>query len=550
LEAEALLLIGVWTREIIFRRLGMAAALVTAAEMICFDAARIAGARFDGADTRADYRVALVFAVASAVFYFTSYWVARRWNKLFDSRFDSSLLSRFSYVGALTSALATWIAFPQSWTVVAWCILVFGLNCFAKRSHRPELRYQAHFLVAISLLRIASVNLGDTSLVGHFSSRAWTMTLAALLLYATRVWPASSHDLQYRPDWDTISSHGYTWSASLVVFLLAWYELRPVSVAVAWAVLGVVLFEVGLARNSISVRLQGYIALLASFCRIFVVNLGAQGNPGELSPRIYTVVPIMLTFFYVYERLRSVPEELGAIDRRWKAADLCAYLGTISVAALMRFEVPTDWVVAAWAALATVLTMVASRTRQNIFLHQSLLVTFAVLFRTILHNFYQRTYFPAPVWDSRALCVGTTVALLVVALPFTFRLRGVEQSEGRSAPAKLLQALIRRPEQVFFFVAVSLLTVLLALDMRHGMVTVSWGMEGLAVFLLALKLRERSFRLTGLGLLLLCVGKIVVVDAWRLTLRDRYLTLIILGGVLLLVSFLYTRHREAVRQYL
>jgi uncharacterized membrane protein len=110
--------------------------------------------------------------------------------------------------------------------------------------------------------------------------------------------------------------------------------------------------------------------------------------------------------------------------------------------------------------------------------------------------------------------------------------------------------LIRRPEQVFFFVAVSLLTVLLALDMRHGMVTVSWGMEGLAVFLLALKLRERSFRLTGLGLLLLCVGKIVVVDAWRLTLRDRYLTLIILGGVLLLVSFLYTRHREAVRQYL
>ena len=61
-----------------------------------------------------------------------------------------------------------------------------------------------------------------------------------------------------------------------------------------------------------------------------------------------------------------------------------------------------------------------------------------------------------------------------------------------------------------FFIAVGLLTVLLATEMRHGMVTLSWGLEGVAVFVLALWLGERSFRLTGLGLLLLCVGKILL----------------------------------------
>jgi uncharacterized membrane protein len=75
-------------------------------------------------------------------------------------------------------------------------------------------------------------------------------------------------------------------------------------------------------------------------------------------------------------------------------------------------------------------------------------------------------------------------------------------------------------------------------------------MEGVGVFLLALKLGDRSFRLTGLGLLLLCVGKILLVDVWRLNPRDRYLTLIVLGSALLLVSFLYTRNREALRRYL
>jgi uncharacterized membrane protein len=103
---------------------------------------------------------------------------------------------------------------------------------------------------------------------------------------------------------------------------------------------------------------------------------------------------------------------------------------------------------------------------------------------------------------------------------------------------------------VIFFVPIVLLTFMLALKMRAGMVTVAWGMEGVAVFLLALALNERSFRLTGLALLMLCVGKIMVIDAWRLAPRDRYLTFIVLGLALLGVSFLYTRYRETIRQYL
>jgi len=53
-----------------------------------------------------------------------------------------------------------------------------------------------------------------------------------------------------------------------------------------------------------------------------------------------------------------------------------------------------------------------------------------------------------------------------------------------------------------------------------------------------------------LALLLLSAGKILAVDVWQLNPRDRYMTFIILGCALLLVSFLYSRHREALRQYL
>jgi hypothetical protein len=203
-----------------------------------------------------------------------------------------------------------------------------------------------------------------------------------------------------------------------------------------------------------------------------------------------------------------------------------------------------------WAALALALLAVAWRSERRTFLHQGLVVVAGVLFRTGLHNFYQRSFFPASGWESRFLTVGAVVALLFASLPIAFRMRRKDESHAEAGWLRLAQAFGRRPEQIVFFIAVGLLTVLLALEMRHGMVTLSWGVEGVGIFLFALWLGERSFRLTGLGLLLLCVAKILAVDVWRLNPSDRYLTFIVLGGALLLVSYLYTRNREALRQYL
>ncbi len=51
-------------------------------------------------------------------------------------------------------------------------------------------------------------------------------------------------------------------------------------------------------------------------------------------------------------------------------------------------------------------------------------------------------------------------------------------------------------------------------------------------------------------MLLLCVAKVLVKDAWGMADRDKYITFIILGAALWFVSFLYTKYREAIRQFL
>jgi len=556
LEAEALLLIGVWTKEVVFRRLGMLATLLVSGQMIAVDAARIFGRRMDDADLRPDFALAIVFVVAGAVFYANAHWVLRRWADLFTREPDRRVMQRLSYAAAVMLLIAAWIAFPESWTAVAWCTLGLGLSLAGQRLGFPELGYQASFLGLASVIRVLAINLEATDKYHGLTLRLVTVALVSALLYITSNWSGDSDRSRGTTIGGRLFSSGqlaalaYTWSASSLLALLAWYELRPVSVADAWLAGGLVLFELGLARKKLSLRLQGYTLFAASFLRIFFVNLNAAGNPGEISPRFYTTVPLALGFFYTYWRLHESSQGLVESERKLRAADISCWLGTITFAALMRFELEADWVASAWAALAFGLLAIAWSSERRVFLYQGLMVAVGVLFRTVLHNFYERSYFPAPGWESRWITVGTSVALLLAALLFAFQLRKKNEESVETGLVRLLQGIVRRPEQLLFFIAVGLLTVLLATEMRHGMVTLSWGLEGLAVFVLALWLGERSFRLTGLGLLLLCVGKILLVDVWRLDPRDRYMTFIVLGAALLLVSFLYTRNREALRQYL
>ncbi len=553
LEAEAILLLGVWTREIVFRRLGMLSTLLVAGQMISVDAARIYGIRMDGADVSSKPSVAILFAVAAIVFYLNSYLGLHQWSELFTTTFDRTVMKRLAHAGAIMTFIGAWIMFPEAWTAVVWCALGLVLALAARRFSVPDFGYQANVLALASVIRALAVNLGTEDRFHGVSLRLITVALVAAALYATARWSWSG-----RPEVG-LTVHGYfffvhrliegtyTWAASFLVALLTWYELQPVGVAPAWAVFGLVLLELGITRRNLGLRLQGYVAFLASFLRIFFVNLNAAGTPGSVSPRFYTTIPVVLAFYYAYWRLR---DDEGLRERAFRAAGFCCWLGLISMAGLVRFELPADWVAAGWAGMALALLGIARLSSQRVFLHQSILMVAGVVFRTTLHNFYERSYFPAPPWENRFISVGAVVALLLAALPLAFRMRNKDRSVGDSGIFRWLSLATNRPEQVFFFAAVFLLTVLLAVEMRHGMVTLSWGLEGVAIFLFAILMRERSFRLAGLGLLLLCAAKILLVDVWRLQGNDRYLTLIVLGAALLLVSFLYTRYREGIRQYL
>ncbi len=205
------------------------------------------------------------------------------------------LIAAYLHTTAATFLLALlmWYELSTGWLAAFWALFAFALAAIDRRFKLDDLRWQAHALAAITLLRCMGINLHTQELWHGISVRLITLSIVAVVFYAMSLF------IRMPDEWRARDFHHiYSWSASLLVSLLLWYELDPLGRAVGWGVFGLVLFEYGFQRKISQYRYQAYVAFTAAFARIFFANLTA-GLRGELfGPRMYTVLPLILIFFF------------------------------------------------------------------------------------------------------------------------------------------------------------------------------------------------------------------------------------------------------------
>jgi hypothetical protein len=454
-----------------------------------------------------------------------------------------ALASAYLHTTAATSLLSLLMWYEvhpgSGWLAGLWALFAFALAAVDRRFKLDDLRWQAHALAALAMIRSIWINMYVTDTWHGVSVRLLSLSIVAVVFYAM------SRLVRMPEQWrERDFHHIYSWSASLIVSLLLWRELNPLSLAVGLAVFGLVLFEYGLLRKIAQFRYQAYVAFTAAFARIFFANLSA-GDPGVFwSDRMITVAPLVLIFFFVYAQLPA-KEENTAGDCRFRFDAFVAYLGTATLAALFYFQFPPEWVVVSYAALALALFVVAWALNRPLFLRQAILVTLGTFSRGMAHNLFGSGYFGQGTWQGRYSVVGSASAILLATLYFAFAIRGrYAPPANASRWKKFTTALIARPEQLQFFVPVILVATMFALKMKAEWVTASWGLEGLCIVLLAYAVKEHSYRLTGYAMLVLCVAKVAAMDFWRETLFERGISVAVVGSVLLAVALLHTRNKE------
>lgn len=566
LEAETFFLIGIRLPERVFRRLGLLGSLVTGVATFSLQPhERHLGSYVNPVDPNAHathvHNYTILLLTVALILWFNAEFATRRWHSITLPDFDRLCLRFSSYLAAAIALFSATVAIPLAlehhyWLVtpsvcITWLILALLLGFIADRisSNKPgtDLATQSDLAALIAIFTAIGDAFRQTP-----NAHSRHATLVATGLIAALVYLATHRRTRSYLLPAAAIAPAYSTVAAAYLALQFWYHLEPVSVAVAWGVFGLILFELSYLLKRNYLRRQGYAILAAAFVRIFFANLGLPGHAS-----LYTVLPLIAAFAWVYERIHADDSTSRSNDI---ASQLSAWCSLVAAGTLVYFELRPSWIILAWTLFAIALLALACALKRTIFIAQSLVVLLAVALRGILYHLFSPTPLAERFSSSRTFIIAGTSAMLLLALPLAFHLRryfhdhhhDTEQAKGKALEPQIpaMLALLHHPEQPFFFVPLTLITLLLYAEFSGGGITISWVILGLITFLFALLVKERPYRLSGLGLLLLGVAKVLAWDVWHVSPTDRYLTLIIMGAALLLVSFLYSRFRETLLNFL
>jgi uncharacterized membrane protein len=253
-----------------------------------------------------------------------------------------------------------------------------------------------------------------------------------------------------------------------------------------------------------------------------------------LSHRVLTVVPVIASEYYQWSRQSAAFARLKEWERPLGRAYL--YAGAVLGVVLMRFELGRVVTVIGWAALALALLILGNRGNNIDLRWQSYVLSALCFWRSWATNFYAPESFAGV--SGRVLTGAFVITCFYAAHVVTPRAGSKDGS-------------IERHARLFFSMLASvLLAVLLFYEVSGSVLTVAWGVEGVALLAAGFPWNDRVFRLSGLTLFLICVLKLFLYDLRHLETMYRILSFIVLGIMLVTVSWAYTRFRDRIQRYL
>ena len=298
-------------------------------------------------------------------------------------------------------------------------------------------------------------------------------------------------------------------ATTLALGALVWKLVPGNYLGIGWLGLAVVLFEAGLLDLPREFRWQAYIVGLLGATRVLAADLNSK----------LALVSAALAYLLA---VRAHKEQQGRVT------DLFAIPGTLFLMAGLAALLPGAAITPAWALVALAL---AEFGRSSLDV-QSMVVAAAVFARAVAVDFPSEHAMLSVVPAIACYCVGAL-------RPWRRRQRALSTLVS-----------IRLTHVYYSLLAAGLTASLIYQQVSGSMLTISWGLQGVALLAAGFPLADRVLRLTGLAILVGCIGKLFFWDLSYLDTLPRIFSFIVLGALLVGVSWVYTRFREQVERYL
>lgn len=276
-------------------------------------------------------------------------------------------------------------------------------------------------------------------------------------------------------------------------------------------------------------------------------NFTNLGDSFGLSHRLVTVGPMIAAYYYLAARLREAWQEVTTMSLEPALQRLYLYLAAVLGAVLMRFELGRAEAVLGWTAMSLALLYAGQRRDNGDLRLQAYGLAILVFVRAWATNFYVGgTILGVP----GRLLTGVVVTAGLFAAYLMMPRERQPAASGAGLLDRLIGWLDERARAGLSLLATLLLAAFLFYEVSGSLLTVAWGLQGTALLIAGFALRDRQLRLSGLVLLGVCIGKAFFYDFRQLDVVFRIISFLVLGSLLLAVSFVYTRYREQLRRWL
>ena len=541
-EAQGVFVIGTYLKDRFHRMLGCTLFLIPMVAIVVDQA----GARVDRPEGAFDLGMFLLTAAACLCLYGT---YARLRAFLDSGREDGPefvVRTALCYAPFLLVLVAIWVQLPSVWFAPAAALLMLVLLETGIALRNRDFGIQAYLTILCLIPTALMVSAPSKAQVFGMAARVPALLVTAAAFYALFLRRRKAQWVVFDEERSLVPA--FTWVGTGLAALVIWLQARVEVVGPVWMILGVLLVEVGLALRERHLRQPGYAVVLASQISLALSNMTATGLVAGLSVRAATVVPSLLATYYLWWRLRSLPS--GTAEEAGEPADegfgrLLSYTGGALAALFVRFEFGLAGAALRWSLAMMGLLVVGYLLRDADFRIQAYLLAGAVLVRAVGFDF--RSGDPILGMDGPLLITLVATACYLGA-GFLVRLRQAAGGPKDRRSLDLESRLAQRGQDLMWLLALVLVALYLYRSRSGFVLIVAWAIEGLCATAAGFAFRTRPMRLSGLGLL----GRTLAMTLYRaFTTFDtvgRIISFLVLGVVLLIISFGYARYRESLRK--
>jgi hypothetical protein len=402
----------------------------------------------------------------------------------------------YGYFGSAVVPLILGTETPRRWLGLARFDRSGGPMELGIWRKAADLLRQSYIAWAFGCVALLATHLAD--MTKHPPVDAWVSAGGAALLGVYGCWRL------WRASQALIASSASAVAATVFALILSARVLPDNRVAIAWMAVALFWIECGQRWAHRPLRWLAHAAAILALLPLIPQRFNAP-----------MVLPVAAGYLYLWWRCR---------DGRWTRC--YSWVATLLVAILLHVELTPAQAVTAWAALGLVLFLAGLRAELSDFRWQSYALALALTLRCF-------------AWESvdpfRAAACAAAAAILYA-----------QQFLAPRAPTRAGWERFARP--AFGILASLVVAVLLYREISGSLLTMAWGGQGLLLLVAGFPLRERVLRISGLLLLLNCILKLFFYDLRNLDTLPRIFSFIVLGLILIGVSWAYTRFRERVRQ--